>query len=268
MPRVFTLLLLLCTSPVLAQGLRVEARVYRQPDDAAQKEQLLSSSVTLMQHGKAWDYVESADEVICFEPAGNRFTILNMARELKTNVQFDEVRQLLQLRRKESARYIRDLRDSGDSAVERVSRSLTFQLNPAFDTRFDANDGVLQLKSASWNYAAKTHAWEDPDQLEAYLNYADWISRLNYVLHPSSLFPEPRLKLNEALRSHQRLPTVITLDLRPDDPVRLRAEYKFVLNMNDADRRLIRTWESFADGNDLRDMSFLRYQQAILVSQR
>ena len=86
------LLTLLGSSSAFAQGYRVEGQVYRvapSNEDGQVNETRLSSSVTLFHNGRVYDYVESADEVIIFEPTARRFTILNTARELVTTADFD-----------------------------------------------------------------------------------------------------------------------------------------------------------------------------------
>ncbi len=261
-------LMLIGALPAAAQGLRVEARVVQQVDRPAADAPVLSSSVTLLYSGRAWDYVDSADEIILFEPAARRFVVLNTARELRTIVSFEEIRHLLNARRKESTRYVNDLRRVSGPEADRVSRMLSFQLNPQFDVHFDEGSGQMTLRAPGWTYSVRTHLWKDAEQVDEYLLYADWASRLNYVLHPASFFPEPRVELNRHLRERGRLPTVVELDLRPDERLRLRAEYKFVLHLSEADQKLIRSWESLAQSSSLKDMPFLRYQQTVLVSRR
>ena len=115
--RVFTCLLVVNgLSSALAQGLRVEAQVYRIDRDPANgrvAETRLSNSVTFFHSGRVYDYVESADEVIIFEPTARRFTILNTARELVTTADFDEIKHMMEFRRTESKRYLQEFRESG-----------------------------------------------------------------------------------------------------------------------------------------------------------
>lgn len=261
----FLLAVCVVSSPAFGQGLRIEAAVSRQVPATDAAEELLSTSVTLLSGGKAYDFVASADEVIIFKPTARAYTILNMARELSTTVTQEEILHLLAGRRSESMKYIRELQKPLSA---RVSRSLLFQLDPKFDAQFRPDTGLLTLKSASWKYSVQTHEWQDDAQIEEYLDYADGIAQLNYVLHPNSLFPEPRMELNRHLRNHGVLPTSIHLDLRPDDPVVLKAEYKFVLELNKADRRLIRRWESVATDGSLRKLPFRRYQETVLTAAR
>ncbi len=254
-----------------AQGYRVEGQIYRiqqTPANGRTVETRLSASVTLFHKGRVYDYVESADEVIIFEPTARRFTILNTARELATNADFDEIRHLVASRRKESERYLHELIQSSSSNADKVARSLEFQLAPSFDTKFDSASGRLILSSPSWTYRVQTHSWEDTDQVLEYLNYADWISQLNSVLSPLNLFPEPRMLLNKKLRDLKRMPTSVTLDLSSEQSRTLRADHKFIAQLTSDDRHLIHVWDSAAKGESLRRLSLRGYQEAILVSHR
>ena len=262
------LICLVCASDTLAQGVRVESRVSQLDVETGDNAELQSSSVTLLTNGKAYDFVEAADEVIIFQPAVQRYTILNTARELVTNVTFQEVGHLLGARRSESAKLIDQLTKNGRPEAERVARSILFQLDPKFDTDFDPTTKQLTLHSPLWKYTVTTHEWEDEAQVEQYLNYADRIAELNYVLQPRSFFPEPRLELNRELRELGRLPTSLKLDLRPDEPLLLQADYKFVMQLNEADQNLIRVWDAAVASDSLRELPFRAYQEATLANQR
>lgn len=271
--RLLTCLLAVSGSASLfAQGYRVEGQVYRVdgPESASERpvETRLSSSVTLFHNGRVYDYVESADEVIIFEPTARRFTILNTARELVTTADFDEIRHLMESRRKESHRYLKELAQSGRQDSEKIASGLRFQLDPEFQSEFDSAAGQLKMTSASWKYFVHTHAWEDSDQVQEYLHYADWIAQLNYILHPASMFPEPRMELNRKLSDLGRMPTSVRLDLRPQESLVLRATHKFIAQLTADDRHLIQVWDSLAQDDSLRRLSLRSYQEAVLVSQR
>lgn len=266
-----SLLVLSGLSQAVAQGYRVEGQVYRverSPANGRNVETRLFSSVTLFHKGRVYDYVESAEEVIIFEPTGRRFTILNTARELVTSADFDEIRHLMASRRRESERYLQELRRSNRRDADDVARSLEFQLAPSFDTKFNSSGGLLTLSSPSWTYRVQTHSWEDEDQVREYLNYADWISQLNSVLDPMNLIPEPRLLLNQQLRKLKRLPTSVTLDLNFERSRILRANHKFIDGLTSDDRHLIQVWDTAAKGDSVNRLSLRRYQEAVLVSLR
>ena len=253
----------------LAQGYRVETRLYDTTPKNDESGQLTSSSLTLFQNGKVYDYVEKADEVIIFDPTAERFVILNTARSMRTTVTCEEIRHLLSSRRSECENYLREVTESGHVHAESIARNLRFQLDPKFESSFDAGKKLLVLKSPSWKYQVTTHTWQDPDQVSEYLDYADKVAQLNFVLHPSSLFPEPRMALNQELRKlENEMPTTVRLDLRPYDASVLRADHKFVLDLNSADRSRIRAWEAAAENGSLATKSFRSYQETVLLTRR
>ncbi len=251
-----------------AQGLRVETQVYETCAVAAgQNRTLLSSSLSLFHNGRVYDYVESADEVVIYEPTARRFTVLNPARSLATTVDFDEIGHLLDSREPKVQQYITELRQSQTSNADQVIRQLRFQLNPEFETKFDPREQSLMLVAPSWKYHVSVRPWNDEDQRQRYLTYCDWTARLNSILHPASKFPEPRMALNAKLRELENLmPVAVELDLRPDDSRILRAEHRFRQNLDDVDRSLILRWDTAAGSNRLKTLSFRRYQEAVLAS--
>ncbi|MEZ6132734.1 MAG: hypothetical protein R3C59_29045 [Planctomycetaceae bacterium] len=267
---ILPVLFMLCAvnSDAVAQGLRVSQLVYDEGRlDSAGREPVVASSLTLFHAGRVYDYVEATGEVVIFEPVQKRFTVLNLERGVYTVILFNELNRLLNARGPKTEEYIQELKAQSSSDAERVARMLTFQLNPTFETNFEERIGLLTLSSESWKYAVSTREWEDIEQLERYLAYTDWMSRLNYILHPSAMFPEPRLALNQELRKlNNRIPVVVHLDLRPDQRLILRAEHQFVRNLTDADRALVNRWNEALKGTGLKEVPFRNYQQTVLAS--
>lgn len=263
-------MLFLVPAAAPAQGLRVSTHVYDMTSPTRDgREAIVSSSLSLFHNGRVYDYVDSADEVVIFDPQARKFTVLNSARELTTSLSFEEIRHLLESRVPTVEQYIQDLKQQKNPASERIAASLRFQLRPEFRRDFDAAAGVLRLSASSWTYRVTTREWSDPDQVEKYLTYADWTTRLNHIMHPRSLFPEPRLELNAALREHgNRMPVMVELDLSPNEPLRLRAEHRFTQNLDDNDRSRITRWEQMLNNPALQQLSFRNYQQMMLVSER
>ena len=123
------------------------------------------------------------------------------------------------------------------------------------------------LTSPSLTYRVETRKWAEADQVERYLTFADWMARLNFILHPNSLLPEPRLALNEALRNlKDRMPITVELDLRPNDNLHLRAAHQLTRNLSDDDHSRIAKWETDLKSKSVRKVPFLSYQQSVLVS--
>ncbi|MCA9064770.1 MAG: hypothetical protein KDA96_16980 [Planctomycetaceae bacterium] len=251
------------------QGLRVSTHIYDVEHAASDgRAPVLSASLSLFHNGRVYDSVESAEEILIFDPSERRFVILNMARELITTVQFEEMNHLLESHRPTAEQYIRELTSSNGPGATRVAESLRFQLEPRFHQKFDAASGHLVLSAPLWTYRVETRPWEDTSQLQTYLTYADWTARLNYIMRPNSLFPEPRLELNRVLREHKnRMPVVVELDLTPGEALRLRAEHRFTLGLSDDDHRRVSRWDDIVRNNTFRKLSFRSYQETVLISQ-
>ena len=263
----FTAVVLSVTAATAAaQGLRVSTVVYDASRlDRSGKEPVLSRSITLFHNGRAYDYVEAAGEVVVFDKASKRFTVINAGHGVFTRVAFAELQALLKNRGPQTQEYIAELQATNAPGAAKAARTLSFQLAPEFEQKFHERSGILTLRSRSLKYSVSTNGWEDADQVESYLQYADWTARLNYLLHPSAMFPEPRLALNRELRSlKSRLPVVVQLDLRPDDRMVLRAEHQFVRSLTEHDRSLIGEWDESLQ--QLQEVPLRRYQQSVLVS--
>jgi hypothetical protein len=269
-----SLLLLLIVSlstPVSAQGLRISTQVFDLASavDTASPP-MISASLSLFHNGRTYDLMESAGEVVILDPTERQFVILNEARKLRTTLNFDEISQLLETRLPRTEQYLNELARSEDPEAGRIARSVRFQLDPVFSSHFDPMTGRLELTSRSFVYRVDTHKWDDPAQVERYLAAADWTARLNALLHPNSLFPEPRLALNDALRElGDRMPVRVELDLRPDDEFRLRATHRLTTQLSEDDYARIARWSGLArPSSPLRTVAFRSYQQQILVSGR
>jgi hypothetical protein len=252
-----------------AQGLRISTHIYDISNSAGRTpSQIVSSSLSLIHNGRVYDYVQSADEVVIFDPVEKRFTILSDSRKLSTRITFDEIRHLMDSRGPKTREYVDELLASGTPSAKQIAASIQFQLDPKFSQTFDNMRGTLVLSSPSFTYRVETRKWNDPEQVERYLMYADWTAQLNSILHPGSLFPEPRMALNKALRElKDRMPVSVELDRRPGEQLRLRAEHQLTQKVSDDDHQRIARWEESLNSGALKDVSFRSYQQAALVSQ-
>lgn len=258
---------ILCLSSVcFGQGLRISTHVYDLEKGNAPG-QMVSSSLSLCHNCRIYDYVDAADEVVIFDPIERRFTILNNSRGLSTALTFDEIRHKINSLEPRTAKYIQELRMAGTPNSMRAAEAIDFQLHPAFEQTFNPMKETLVLSSPSMTYRVETRKWDETDQVERYLAYADWTARLNFILHPNSLLPEPRIALNEALRKlKDRMPISVELDLRPNDSLHLRAAHQLTRNLSADDHRRIADWEADLKSNKLANVAFLKYQQAVLVS--
>ncbi len=260
------MLLLLCCQAGEAQQFRVYTRVLRVGiDQPEEKPEVIARSLTLFHAGKVYDLVPAAGEVTIFEPAHERFIVFSARQMLATTVTFDEIRRLLDSARDETRNYAERLKERRDRESLTVVEPLLFQLSPKFNEKYDETENRLTLKSPRFNYAVECQYPEIPEALESYLSYADWAARLNHVLHPHSLYPEPRLKLNNALREHQRIPSKVELQVAFDRPLHLQAEHRFDWSLSADDRQSISHWEGLMKKSDMKVVSFREYQRSVIL---
>lgn len=263
-----TLVLLISAKPaVLAQEFRITTRVYNESSETGSgRAPVISRSLSLFHAGKVYDYIDTVDEIIIFEPAHHRFTILNTRRAMAAHVHFDEVKRLLKLRRSETQNYLSQLDTTGNPVAERVSSSLLFQMDPQFEEKFDAERNQLLLDGGLLRYRVECADHDSAEVVQAYLAYADWIARLNSVLHPQSLSPESRLALNASLRKLGKVPTEVELHAAFESDLHLRARHKFGWHLDRLDRSLIHKWETLLKDDALLWTTFPDYQLKLLTS--
>src|SRR5580704_13155007 len=121
-------------------GLGQDIRIYTTIRDlSTQGNQRFSEqrSLMLFHAGKIYDYIEPAQEVTVFEPAHRRFTVLNLRRQLRSELTQDEIRQYLGLAEDEAQRQLTIVNAQIPPATRKALDLLQFQLKPDFTTVFD-----------------------------------------------------------------------------------------------------------------------------------
>ena len=162
------------------------------------------------------------------------------------------------------------MRQKNDSKFSSLQAALEFQLDPDFEETYAEDMQQLTLKSPNLQYVIqcadpKSQEAITPENVTAYLRYADWICRLNYVLHPGVLLPRPRLALNEGLRRRNLIPTQVELKAAAGAQISLRAEHKIQWELTELDRSLIDGWETMLRTKNTRKVPFRRYQETVLA---
>jgi hypothetical protein len=263
--------LLLHAGAARAEEMRIFTRVYNDAapanDGGAERgSQIVARSVSLFHAGQVYDFIDGADELTVFDPANQRFTILNTARSVATIVEFEQLRQLLKVSRGEAEKYVARLESRTDRESSRAVAALKFQLDPKFHETWDADRKQLVLRSDELTYTVRCAVAPSPTSAENYLRYADWTARLNHVLHPQALFPESRLRLDESLRTRGLLPIVVDLQADLESPLRLRAEHQVHWELDARDRSLIHRWETLLKSPQTRWVTFREYQRIVLAA--
>ncbi len=246
-----------------AQEMRVYTKVYDGSSSTTQKipEQ---RSLMLFHAGKVYDYIEPAQEVTVFEPAHRRFTVLNVPRQLRSELTQDEIRQFLGLAENEAQKRLANSDSQVSSATRNALDLLRFQLQPEFSTTFDPTKSKFSLLSPQFQYVAVGFAPPSQDLVEKYLHVADWTAQFNAVLHPQSMLPAPRLKLNQELRHQGLLPSSVHLQAEADPAIHLEAIHEWTWNLQKTDRQMIDDWEKQLQSSKLRTVSFRQFQQEML----
>jgi hypothetical protein len=241
-----------------AQDLRVYTTV-RSLADKRPNPPVLAESLSLFHGGRVYDYMENVGEVVIFEPLENKFTILG-PDFLSTTVTFAEIQQFLAKSRAEADRVLQEPQQ--DPGSRRSAAALRAQFSPKFRETLRSDN--LKLASEALVYdiatvpAPKDAAWE------AYLDYTDWAARLNFVLHPKSLYPDSRLAVNQSLRKARRLPITVDLAGRLDDrELHLRAEHRYGWELQSFDRQFIDQWNTRRNAQDTRWVSIHEYQSLL-----
>lgn len=262
-------ILLSISQPATAQDFRIYTRVYDAGTAKNVRPNVIGSSLSLFHAGKVYDHVENENEseVIIFEPAHQRFTIFSTSRSLATTVHFDQIKRKLKLARNETEEYVQSLLAQQPPASPKTIEKLRFPIQPEFNTTWDKSGKSLACSSRHLNYEVRTAEVDEPKSVELYLNYADWMARLNYVMHPHALYPKPRMAVNRELRAQKKMPVQVELTSSIGMPIHLRAEHQIHWKLDATDRGLIHEWESLLKSEATREVTFQEYQRAMLISQ-
>ncbi len=245
-----------------------DMRVYTSVTDVSSANsapQVLSHSLTLFHAGKAYDYMEEVGEVVIFEPMHSRFIILGKNYSA-TKVTFSELNHFLESARRQSDKYIMELTEKGDAASLKAAAAVRFQLSPELDREFLSEQNLLSVKGGHLSYLVECSTADAPQAVTNYLEYADWFSRLNYVLHPHSAYPEARLQVNAALREKNMLPVKVELNVVSEHAMHLRAEHSYSWKFQSVDRKHISHWEQTLESDKVQWMTFHQYQEKLLVN--
>lgn len=251
----------------LAQEFRVYTRLIdlsRPAEDTGSAAPVISRSLTLFHAGQSFDYLDQVGELTVFQPTRDRFVIVSGQQPLVTVVAFEELKRLEEISQRELRRELEQLQQRTDTSARESAELIRFALDPQFEERYDRATKLLVLSSPRWEYRVRCVEAEDPALLEVYLHYADWTRRLNAVLHPNSLFPAPRLVLNERLRARRLWPVSVEMELKVTPRVRLRAEHQFHWRLDARDRGNLSHWKSLLERGDLKEVPLGEYQKRML----
>ena len=258
--------LAVCLITLADRGLAQEFRVYTQVRDLSASTSPVSRSLTMWHAGNVYDVIHQTGEVTILETTQRRCSILNSDKRLMTSVDFDELRHLLQVAEDRLSQRVQEL-DGKANASRDLIEALRFQVRPRFSaelTVLEANQKRLSLESKPLSYEVLGQSGLPSEAVEAYLNYADWACRLNFVLHPQPVFPTARLELNHQLRKAGLFPLQVALRAKLDQPLNLQAVHSLTWSLDTRDRESIHRWESLLRDPKLQKVSLTEYQRVAL----
>jgi hypothetical protein len=241
----------------MAQEFRIRTTVYHHQPEVDPT--IVSRSVSIFHAEKVYDHVDGLGEVTIFDPARKRLVILNESRMIKALINFDEIKNVLNVAQHQTQEYIHDQIKTKGALGSNVASQLQFQFNPEFDIQFENSKNQLTLESQLITYRVQCVPPDQQDAAETYLRFADWMARLNYVLHPYTLHPASRVMLNEELRTRKLLPIGVELQTRMEDQLHLRAEHKIHWKLDHRDRGLIHRWETLRKNKDVKTITLQEY---------
>lgn len=260
----FVVALNLLSAGLPAQEFSVRTKVFDLDGEVPNRP--IAASRTVFHAKKVYDVIDDTGEVTILEPSQKRILILNSDRNVVSQVDFDELKHLLRTAEERLAQRIRELEDQPNLSRQQIA-TLRFQWRPQFEPQFDARERRLRLLSQPVTYEVNGAVNVQSEAIDSYLEYADWICRLNYVLHPQPLFPNVRLELNEQLRRQKLLPIRVTLRAKLDRPLNLKAEHIVTWKMDTLDRQSINHWESLLRDPKLHKVTLTEYQRIVLGQQ-
>ena len=161
--------------------------------------------------------------------------------------------------------YLEDISESDQPGTAAVINSTRFQLDPMFEITHDGPD--VKFDSEHMSYQIKTVPAPNEDLAETFAEYADWACQLNFLLHGQSLFPNPRMAVNQTLREKKLLPIQVELQILQNPKVHLQAEHTIQWNLSVQDRERIHDWQTMLESGKLEFLSFQNYQMKQLERQ-
>ena len=262
------------TSAVQAQDFKIYTPVFdmqaaESSPRAGQRPQhpIVARSLSYFHAGKAYDYIEAAEEVLIYEPHAERFTVLDNTRGMATTVAFEELEQMVLEAESNGRNHVHSARLKNAEPSARLDM-IEFQLQPSFQERFDRQNNSLVLQSPLMTYQVKCVKSESPERVQFYLKYCDWMARLNFVLHPQSPLPGPRLTLNESLRKKGVMPENVTLQAAIGGGINLKAEHSITWKLDAIDRERIHQWQVQLEGQQIQHVDFRKFREVQLTAKR
>lgn len=251
-------------SQACSQDFRIDTRITDERPGASTngKAKLVCETSTLFHATKVFDYIQGVEQMTIFEPSHKKVTIVSHTRLICTTLTHEQIERMIFQTEKQFAQYINQ---EIDTSAKGTRDAIRFQLEPKFQETFDLKARTLRLRSPFLTYAVEFAPCDEPKNAEVYTAYADWAARLNYLLNPGTLLPNPRLYLNQTICDKGILPTAVRLDANIGRGRNLKAEHRYHWALGEKDRRQIRHWEELMIKPEMRNIPFEQFQQALIA---
>lgn len=224
-----TLWLCLASAGSLAAAdFRIENRVFLDEETEP-----VSESTTLFHGGRVYDFFGGENaEVAVFDPAHERFVLLDPTRRVKTEVKTSYIESYVEVLKKK--------------AIGHENEFVRFLAEPKFEREFDQEAGRLTMKSTAMTYRVDTVPAASEEAAREYGQFSDAYARLSAVTSDVPLPPFPRLAVNAVLRERKELPKRVERTVErtglgplPDKSVTIHSEHKIAWRLLDSDQHRI-----------------------------
>jgi hypothetical protein len=206
--------------PAFGEDFRVENRVF----EGNQKMPCVEST-TIFYDGAVFDYMKSPAETVVFEPAANRFVLLNLPNRTRTELSTTQL-----------AAFVDHLQAV---AAKNKDPLVKFLAAPKFEGPSEETAGEITLSSKLITYRVVLAPEASPGVVDQYRNFCDHYARLNPLLVPGSLPPFGRLVVNAATAERQATPSKVLLTLTAAKGAKkqttIRSEHRLVRPLDSAD---------------------------------
>ncbi|MEZ6046489.1 MAG: hypothetical protein R3C11_13145 [Planctomycetaceae bacterium] len=234
-------------------------------NDSDSESVVISRSLTLFHAGEVYDYLDDEGEVVIMQPIAKKFIILNTRSNLKTEISFAEIEKMLMVADDETEKHLRTL--AQEPHDEKLYQRIRFYQEPRMNHSVDVQSKQLKLTSPYISYKVDFHNEHPEEYVRKYLDFADWVKKLNYVRHPIDTSYRARLELNKKMRLIKALP--LKVEMTADSgrgEIKLRSEHQIYWKLNNNDREMINQWNSRAKSESVRTIPVEQYQQNLHAS--
>jgi hypothetical protein len=257
--------LVVCASLAAAQDFHVETQIYDLKAPAkAGKAPSIGAAESLFHAGQVYDHNRGLSQMTIYEPAQERFVIVDTSRSVKTTISFNEINGHLVEDRASFQAYLAQV-EKRKLPADMVD-FFKFQLKPDFEVKFTphAQSPKLVMSSPLVEYQVECAPETPPDVVMSYLEYADWVAKLSVVARRQAILPDVRMAVNDELRRRNLLPLKVTLLTRVPNGIHYRAEHKYRWKLNDYDKKTMSLWDAKAADKSIKSVTWEKFLESTL----